>query len=176
MFQDFSFLIFSLFVDFSNFFQFLLKFLKMKLFLIFESSDWLPLGSELWKGLDHWPSESNLRKLLFDVLLPGFEPHQIRWKKKNVIGQIRTRDLKTIPKAELKSVIVPNISPNNLISITIIDFWFDSFWISSFASVNFKFKLSSSPRDFKFSSNSRLKILIKLVDFCYDIIKWGASS
>ena len=43
-------------------------------------------------------------------------------KKKNVIGQIRTRDLKTIPKAELKSVIVPNISPNILISITIIDF------------------------------------------------------
>lgn len=172
----FRFLRFSLFVDFSNFSQFLLKFLKMKLFLIFEGSDWLPLGSELWKGLGHWPSGSNLRKLLFEVLSTGFEHHQIPTflQKKMLLVRFELRILGTIPKAELKSVIVPNISPNILISSTIIDFWFDSFWTSSFASVNFKFKLSSSPRDFKFSSNSRLKI--NLVDFYFDIIKWGVSS
>ena len=39
---------------------------------------WLPLESELWKGLDHWPFGSNLRKHLFEVLSHEFEPHQIQ--------------------------------------------------------------------------------------------------
>ena len=80
--------------------------------------------------------------------------------------------------------MVPNFSPNILISSAIIDFWFDSFWTSSFAAVNFKFKSSSSPRDFKFSSNSRLKMKLadsyeifeKILKFRIYIFNCAASS